>query len=283
MKLREIEASEITSCLAEMCMQANFEMGEDVEHALRQGLEDEVSPLGRDALGVLIENARLSRAERTPLCQDCGVAVVFIEAGQDVHVINGSITEAVTIGVRQGYEQGYLRKSMVRKPVGERVNTNDNTPPVLHFEIVPGGKLKIIFMPKGGGAENMSRVVMHKPGDSLDDIVETVVDTVRNAGGAPCPPLVIGLGLGGTFEKAAIMAKKALARPLDRPNPDPVMNELENEVLEKVNMLGIGPLGMGGRITALRVHASSYACHMASLPLAINLQCHSARHLEVEI
>ncbi len=283
MAIREIEASLITRKIAEICTKANFELGQDALMALKQSCETEVSPLGRQALSILIENASIAREEKIPLCQDCGTAVIFVELGQDVHISGGEFNTAVLEGVRQGYCEGYLRKSMVKNPFGKRENTRDNTPPVVHCEIVPGSELKIMVLPKGGGAENMSRIAMLKPGDGIEEISELVVETVRQAGGAPCPPLVIGVGIGATFEKAAMMAKKVLGRKLDEPNPDTSLVEFEQHVLERVNRLGIGPLGTGGSTTALRVHAASYPCHIASLPVAVNLQCHSCRHAEVVI
>lgn len=279
--MREIDVKEVTPAVARLCQKANFELGEDVLEALKKARERETSPIGKESLDRLLENAQLAKAESLPLCQDCGAAVVFLDIGQDVHLSGGDLYTAVAEGVRQGYKEGYLRKSMVTHPFTNRLNTGDNTPPVIHTEIVPGDKLKIGLMPKGGGAENMSRLVMLKPGAGEQGIIDAVTSAVKEAGGNPCPPLIIGLGIGGTAEKAMLTAKRALLRPAGWPGSDPETAELERKVLEAVNKLGIGPLGMGGAVTALAVHAESRPCHFASLPLAINLQCHSARHAEV--
>ena len=277
--MKEIEASAIAQAVARLCQEANFVLGEDVLATLKQAEQTEESPLGREVLSQLIENARIAQEERLPLCQDCGIAVVFLEIGQEVH-INGDLKAAIEEGVRRGYIQGYLRKSMVNKPFSARINTKDNTPPVVHTEIVPGERLKIIVMPKGAGAENMSRLAMLKPNDGKPGIIDLVVKTVDEAGGNACPPLIIGLGIGGTAEKAMLLAKKALLRKVAEPSPDPEVAALEREILARVNALGIGPMGFGGSITALAVHAEVMPAHIGSLPLAINLQCHSARHKE---
>ena len=278
--MREIESSTITRTIAGLCQQANFELGEDVIAALQKAQEGEESPLGKEVLSQLLENARLAREERIPLCQDCGTAVVFLEVGQDAHIAGGDLYLAVTEGVRQGYTQGFLRKCMVRQPFSARINTRDNTPPVIHTEIVPGDRVKIYFLAKGGGAENMSRLAMLKPAEGRQGVIDFTVKTVDEAGGNPCPPLIIGVGIGGTAEKAMLLAKKSLLRPVGRPNPDPEVAELEQEILERVNALGIGPMGLGGRITALAVHAEVMPAHIAALPVAVNLQCHSDRHRE---
>jgi fumarate hydratase subunit alpha len=278
--MKEIKTSDITKTVARLCQEANFVLGEDVLAALKQAEQTEKSPLGKETLSRLIENARIAKEERLPLCQDCGVAVVFLEIGQDVHISGGDLYAAVEEGVRQGYGQGYLRKSVAAKPFSTRKNTRDNTPPVTHVEIVPGERLKITVMPKGAGAENMSLVAMLKPGEGKQGIIDLVVKTVDEAGGSPCPPLIIGLGIGGTLEKTMLLAKKALLRKVAEPNPDPEVAELEREILTKVNALGIGPLGFGGTTTALAVHAEVMPAHIASLPVAVNLQCHSARHQE---
>ncbi len=278
--MREIEASAITQAVAQLCQEANFELGEDVLATLKRAQETEESPLGREVLGQLLENTRIAKEERIPLCQDCGTAVVFLEIGQEVHIIGGNLYTAVAEGVRQGYTQGYLRKCIVRQPFSARINTKDNTPPVIHTEIVPGSQAKIIVMPKGGGAENMSRLATLKPGDGRQGIIDQVVRTVDEAGGNPCPPLIIGLGIGATAEKTMLLAKKALLRSVAKPNPDPEIAELEQEILGRINALGIGPMGFGGRTTALAVHAEVMPAHIASLPVAINLQCHNARHKE---
>jgi len=279
--MREIDVRDITKAVAVLAVKANYELGDDVVLALKRARDSEVSPQGRGILDKLILNAELAAHERIPLCQDCGAAVVFLNIGQDAHVSGGDLAEAVNAGIRQGYQEGYLRKSMVGAPFSKRRNTGDNTPAVIHTEIVSGDGLEINFMPKGGGAENMSRLVMLNPGEGIAGIIDAVVSTVRLAGGNPCPPLVIGLGIGATTDKVFIMAKQALLRRVGEPNPEPEIAELEKRVLAAVNELGIGPLGFGGRITALAVQAEAAPCHFASLPLAINLQCHSARHARV--
>ncbi len=279
--MREIEASAITQAVAQLCQQANFELREDVIVALEQAQQTEESPLGREVLSQLLENARIAKQEHVPLCQDCGTAVVFLEIGQETHIIGGDLYTAVEEGVRQGYTQGYLRKTMVSQPFSARINTRDNTPPVIHTEIVPGDRVKIIVMPKGGGAENMSKLAMLKPGDGRQGVIDRVITTVDEAGGNPCPPLIVGLGIGATSERAMLLAKKALLREVAKPSPDPEIAELEKEILARINALGIGPLGFGGRTTALAVHAEVMPAHIASLPVAVNLQCHSARHKEV--
>lgn len=278
--MREIEASTITQTVAQLCQEANFVLGEDVLAALKQAQQTEESPLGREVLGQLIKNARIAEKERLPLCQDCGTTVVFLEVGQETHIIGGDLYAAIEEGVRQGYTQGYLRQSIVSQPFSARINTRDNTPPVIHTEIVPGDRVKVIVMPKGGGAENMSKFTMLKPGDGRQGIIDLVVTTVDEAGGNPCPPLIVGLGIGATSEKTMLLAKKALLRPVAKPNPDPEIADLEKGILARINDLGIGPLGLGGRTTALAIHAEVMPTHIASLPVAVNLQCHSARHKE---
>ncbi len=278
--MREIEASTITSTVAELCQQANFVLGDDVLTALKQAQKTEESPAGRQILSQLIENARIAGQEKMPLCQDCGTAVVFLEIGQDAHVVGGDLYAAVEEGVRRGYAEGYLRKSLVSRPFSARTNTRDNTPPVIHTEIVPGDRLKITVLPKGGGAENMSRLAMLKPSDGRDGIIELVVKAVDEAGANPCPPLILGVGIGQTAETAMLLAKKALLREVGKTNPDPEIAGLEKEILSRVNNLGIGPMGSGGRTTALTVHAEVRPTHIASLPVAVNFQCHSARHKE---
>ena len=278
--MREITAGEITEAVARLCQEANFELGDDVVTALASARDAEESPLGREVLEQLLENCRVAAADRVPLCQDCGTAVVFLDVGQDVHVVGGDLAGAVEEGVRRGYSDGYLRRSMVARPFTARVNTGDNTPAMTHTEIVPGDGLRITVMTKGGGAENMSRLAMLKPGDGVEGIIETVVTTIDAAGGRPCPPLIIGLGIGGTAEMAMLLAKKSLLRPVGEASPDAETADLEQQVLARVNDLGIGPMGFGGRTTALAVHAATMATHIASLPVAINVQCHSARHRE---
>ncbi|UCB43323.1 MAG: fumarate hydratase [Dehalococcoidales bacterium] len=278
--MREIEAGEIIEAIARLCHQANYELGEDVMAALEKAEQTEESPLGRAVLRELLENAQIAREGLFPLCQDCGTAVIFLEVGQDSHIVGGELHAVVEEGVRQGYTQGYLRKSMVRQPFSARVNSGDNTPPVLHTDIVPGDQIKVIVMSKGGGAENMSRLAMLKPAQGREGIIETVVTAVDEAGGMPCPPLIIGVGIGGTAEMTMLLAKKSLLRPVGQPSSDPETAELERDILERVNDLGIGPMGLGGRTTALAVHAEVMPAHIASLPLAVNFQCHSTRHRE---
>ncbi len=278
--MKEIKASQITKTVSTLCQEANFELGEDVLAALKQAQKTEPSPLGRETLSQLLENARIAREERRPLCQDCGTAVVFLEIGQEIHITGGDLNAAVEEGVRQGYAEGYLRKAMVKQPFSTRINTRDNTPPVIHTEIVPGDQLKITVLPKGAGAENMSRLAMLLPNDGKPGIIELVVKTVDEAGGNACPPLIIGVGIGGTADKAMLMAKKALLRKVAEPNLDPEIAQLEKEILARVNTLGIGPMGYGGSTTALAVHAEVMPAHIGSLPVAVNLQCHSARHKE---
>jgi fumarate hydratase subunit alpha len=277
--MRQIEASSIAEVVSRLSQEANFELGNDVISALRKAASEETSPLGKEALKVILENAEIARRERMPLCQDCGTAVIFLEIGQDMH-IKGDLMSALNEGVRKGYQEGYLRKSMVSRPFSSRENTNTNTPPVVHVEIVPGDSLKIRLLAKGSGAENKSRLIVLGPNAGREGIINFVQDVVREAGGDPCPPLVIGLGIGGTIEKAAYMAKKALLRPVGEKNDDPEVAGLEAEILKEVNRLGIGPLGLGGLFTALGVQAEVMPTHIASLPVAVNLQCHSIRHKE---
>jgi fumarate hydratase subunit alpha len=281
--LKEIEASDITKAVAQLCQEANLSLGEDVLSALKQALQTEASPLGRETLNQIIENARIARERHLPLCQDCGTAVVFLEIGQDVHISGGDLKQAVEEGVRRGYYQGYLRKGIVSQPFSKRINTRDNTPAVIHTEIVPGDNLKITVLPKGGGAENKSRLGMLLPNEGKAGIIELVLKTVEEAGGDPCPPLIIGLGIGGTAEQAMLLAKKALLRKVGAANPNPEVARLEKEVLMRVNRLGVGPMGFGGSNTALAVHALVMPTHITSLPVAVNLQCHSARHKEVTL
>ncbi|RJX25791.1 MAG: fumarate hydratase [Dethiobacter sp.] len=277
--MREVNVSLLTSAVAEMCTEANYILGDDVIRALEKGLEEEVSPTGKDVFRQLLENARIAREEQVPMCQDTGFAVIFVEAGQDVHFVGGNFGEAINEGVRQGYESGFLRKSIVKDPL-QRENTGDNTPAVIHIDIVPGDKVKLILAPKGGGSENMSAVKMLTPSQGVKGLVDFVVAAVTRAGANPCPPVVVGVGLGGTFEKVAHLAKKALLRSLGQPHPDPFYAGLEKEILERINRTGIGPQGFGGRFTALAVHMEVFPCHIATMPAAVNLNCHASRHVE---
>lgn len=277
--LRQIKASAITEVVAEMCREANIYLGDDLVDALKGALQREESPAGREALQQLIENEKIARTEQIPLCQDTGFAVFFVEWGQDLHLTGGSLEEAINEGVRRGYRDSWLRKSIVADPL-KRINTGDNTPAVIHTALVPGERVKISFAPKGGGSENMSRLAMLRPSDGREGVIDFVLRCVREAGPNPCPPVVVGIGIGGTFDQVAVIAKKALFRPLGRPHPDPYYAALEQELLEKINELGVGPQGFGGRVTALAVHIETYAAHIASLPVAVNLNCHAARHAE---
>ena len=276
--MREVHVEEITKTVRDLFIDANINLGEDVLNALEQALEMEESPIGKEILKELIENARVAREEEMPICQDTGLAVVFLELGQEVHLVGGDLTEAINEGVRQGYKEGYLRKSACHPFT--RKNTGDNTPAIIHTEIVPGDRIKIIAVPKGGGAENMSRVVMLTPAAGLEGVKEFVVQRVKESGANPCPPIVVGVGIGGTLEQAALIAKKALLRPLGSKNPDPEAAAIEEDLLERINKLGIGPQGYGGRVTALAVHVNMVPCHIASLPVAVNIQCHAHRHKE---
>lgn len=279
--MREIDPEVITTSVARLVKEANYFLGEDMVRALKRASEEEESPVGKEIFNQIIKNAKIAAEEEVPICQDTGVVVVFLEVGNEVY-IKGDIYQAVNAGVRRGYREGYLRKSMVKSPIN-RVNTGDNTPAVIHTKIVSGEKLKIIVAPKGGGSENMSIVRMLKPSDGIEGIKEFVLETIREAGANPCPPIIVGIGLGGTLEKAALLAKEALLRPLDDSNPDPEVARLEDELLEEINKLGIGPQGLGGIKTALAVKIETFPCHIASLPVAINLNCHVARHKEVII
>ena len=278
--MREIDAATITDTVARLCQEANFYLPEDVLDALKKARQKEVSPLGQEVIDQLVENASIADKEKMPLCQDCGYTVVMLEVGQDVHIKGGNLEEAVAEGVRQGYGKGYLRKSIARRPFSARVNTKDNTPPVIHTDIVPGDKLKIVVMPKGGGSENMSRLGMLSPSQGRQGIVDLVVNAVSQAGSNPCPPVIVGVGIGGTSEKAMFLAKKALLRKVGQPSDDAEVAELEKELLTRINDLGIGPQGLGGTVTALAVHIEVYPAHIASLPVGVNIQCNSARHKE---
>lgn len=278
--VRQIPAEQIAETVARLCIESNYYLGEDVLAALRRYREIEISPVGREVLDQILENARIARERQMPLCQDCGLTVVFLEVGQDVHVVGGDLNEAIAEGVRQGYREGYLRKSIVERPFSARINTKDNTPPVIHTTIVPGEWLRLIVAPKGGGSENMSQLAMLTPSDGREGVARFVVESVRRAGANPCPPVIVGVGVGGTAEKAMWLAKHSLLREVGQPNPDPELAEFEAELLQRVNRLGIGPQGFGGLTTALAVHVETFPCHIASLPAAVNLQCHSARHKE---
>ena len=278
--MREIKAKDITETVARLSKEANFYLGEDVIAALKKAREQEESPAGRQILDQLLENAGIAAKEQMPLCQDCGLAVVFVEMGQDAHITGGDLVHAINQGVRKGYAEGYLRKSAVKQPFSARVNTKNNTPAIIHTEIVPGDKLKITIAPKGGGSENMSRFTVLKPAQGRQGVVDFVVNAVDEAGSNPCPPTIVGVGIGGTAEKAMIMAKRSLLREVGKPSTDPEVAELEKELLQRINSTGVGPGGVGGRITSLAVHVETFPAHIASLPVAVNIQCHSARHKE---
>ncbi len=281
--MREIEASQITEAVAELCQRVNFELPPEVVAALRRCRQTATSDVARIILDQLLENARLAKAQRIPYCQDTGLVVVFVELGQEVHLVGGDIYAAIDAGVRQGYQEGYLRASAVANPLERDTNTGDNTPAIVHLRMVPGEEIKLHLAAKGGGSENMSALRMLTPAAGTSGIVETIVERIREAGGKPCPPLILGVGIGGTFEKAALLAKEALFRPLGQPNDDPELAKLEQEILAAVNETGVGPMGLGGADTALAVHVLSHPCHIASLPVALNVQCHAARHGAVTI
>ena len=281
MAQREIRAKDITEALARMSQEANFFLPKDVLEAIKKAVGTEESPLGKATLEKILENAAIAAKERVPLCQDCGLAVILVRLGQDVHITGGELYAAIEEGVRKGYADGYLRKSMVQHPFSSRTNTKTNCPAVIHTEIVPGNKLTIILMPKGGGSENMSRLAMLSPSQGRQGVVNFVVKAVDEAGSNPCPPVIVGVGIGGTAEKAMILAKRALLREVGKPSPDPEVAELEKELLQRINSTGVGPGGVGGRITSLAVHVETFPAHIASLPVAVNIQCHSARHREM--
>lgn len=280
--MRTVEADAVIGAVEELCIKANYYLNDDMLEAFKKGLESEESPVGRDVLQKIIENSEIARCENMAICQDTGMAVFFVDIGQDLHITGGSLTEAINEGVRRGYEKGFLRKSVVRDPI-ERVNTGDNTPAVIHYNLVPGEKLKITFAPKGFGSENMSALKMLKPSDGIEGVKKFILDTVSNAGPNPCPPIVVGVGIGGTMEKAALLAKSALLRPVNERNSIEYVKKLEEEMLERVNRLGIGPAGLGGRTTALAVNVEVFPTHIAGLPVAVNINCHATRHAEAEL
>lgn len=279
--MRDIHVQDIIAAVKQAAVTANYVIGPDLLAAFQRGLSEEESPSGREIFRQLIENARIADTECIPLCQDCGLTVIFAEVGQEVHIVGGDFEAALQEGVRQGYQEGYLRKSVCHPLT--RKNTGDNTPAVIHTEIVPGDRLKLWVVPKGGGSENMSRLFMLKPAQGWEGIKEAVVTTVREAGPNACPPYIVGVGIGGNFERSALLAKKSLLRELGSTNPDPDLAAREAELLKAINDLGIGPQGLGGRLTALGVHLLMQPCHIASLPVAVNIQCHSSRHREVEL
>ena len=279
--MREIHVNDISSAVRKLSMDANFYIGDDIVEKIKEFKEKEESPTAREILNIILQNQQLAAKEKMPMCQDTGVAVVFVELGQDVHIVGGDFYDAINEGVRQGYKDGFLRKSMVDDPIIDRINTKDNTPAIIYTDIVPGDKLKITVAPKGGGSENMSEVKMMKAADGIQGVIDFVVDRVRRSGGNPCPPIIVGVGLGGNFEQSALLAKKSLLRDIREPNPNPKWAEIEKIMLEKINKLGIGPQGLGGNTTALAVTILSKPCHIASMPVAVNIQCHAARHKSI--
>ena len=276
--MRTIEVAEITRNIKEMCIEANHFLSQDMDEAMKRAAEEEKAPLGRQILGQLQDNLKIAGEDMIPICQDTGMTVVFLEVGQEVHFEGGNLAEAVNEGVRQGYVEGYLRKSVVKDPL-IRENTKDNTPAVIHYDIVPGDHLKITVAPKGFGSENMSRVFMLKPADGIEGVKQAIMTAVKDAGPNACPPMVVGVGIGGTFEKCALMAKRALTRSLDEHSSVPYVSDLEEEMLEQINKTGIGPGGLGGTTTALAVNIDTYPTHIAGLPVAVNICCHVNRHV----
>jgi fumarate hydratase subunit alpha len=280
--MRQINTEEITDTVEKICIDANYNLGDDLIASLQNALKKEEAPLGREVIAQILKNAEIGKNEQVPVCQDTGFAVVFVEIGQEVIIEGQSLQGAINEGVRRGYKNGYLRKSIVKDPL-DRINTGDNTPAVIHTDIVPGDKLKITFLAKGGGCENMSRTAMLTPAQGRDGVIDFVVNTVKIAGANPCPPIIVGVGLGGTFEYVTLLSKKAILRPVGSHNKDTNTAHLEDELLEEINKLGIGPQGFGGRITALAVHVETFPCHIASLPVAVNIECHSHRPKTVVI
>lgn len=278
--MREINVKVVEDTIRDLCINANYYLGHDIKEALKKCKEEEPYPIAESVLDKIITNAKIACDEKMPMCQDTGMACVFLDIGQDVHFIGGLLEDAINAGVRRGYEEGYLRKSVVKDPI-DRVNTKDNTPAIIYYNIVPGDKVKIILAPKGFGSENMSRIGMLKPADGLEGVKNFIIETVKLAGPNPCPPMVVGVGIGGTFDKAAYLAKKALTRPINIRNKQKFYADLEEELLEKINKLGIGPQGFGGKTTALGLNIETYPTHIAGLPVAVNINCHATRHKEI--
>ena len=280
--MREVSVEKIIDTVKELCIESNYYLGDDIRNGLKDSIEKEEYPLANDVLKKIYLNADIARDNNMPICQDTGMACVFVELGQDVHITGGSLEDAINEGVRRGYEEGFLRKSVVKDPLN-RVNTKDNTPEIIYYDIVKGDKVKITVAPKGFGSENMSRIAMLKPSDGIEGVKKFILETVENAGPNPCPPMVVGVGIGGTFDKAAYLAKKALLRPIDQSSEIEFYKELEEELIEKINKLGIGPQGFGGRTTALGINIEVYPTHIAGLPVAVNINCHATRHKEREV
>ncbi len=280
--MREINVLDITEAISKLCINSNYYLGNDVRKRLEKAKNEESWPIAQDILDKIILNADIAQKENMPMCQDTGMTCVFVEIGQEVHIAGGSLESAINEGIRQGYSKGFLRKSVVKDPL-RRVNTGDNTPAIIYYNIVEGDKLSITVAPKGFGSENMSALKMLKPADGLQGVKDFVLETVKKAGPNPCPPIIVGVGIGGTFDKAAYLAKKAVVRSSDIRNEDEYYKNLEEELLEEINMLGIGPQGFGGRTTALAVNIETYPTHIAGLPVAVNINCHATRHLTVEL
>ena len=280
--MRDVHVSAIADAVKKLCMEANVSLEPDVLRAFDRALGTERSPAGKQVLQILKDNAELARTRRIPYCQDTGMVVCFVELGQDVHVTGGGLEDAINEGVRQGYREGYLRASIVKSPF-DRVNTGDNTPAVIHTEVAPGATLRIMIMAKGGGCENRSKYTMLTPAAGVPAVKDFIIECVKTAGPDACPPLILGVGIGGTFEKSAILSKQALFRELGSPNPDPLLDTLEHELLDRANRLGIGPQGYGGDTTSLGIHVLSYPCHITSLPVAVTIECHAHRHKEVTL
>ena len=279
--MREVNISRIIDGVEEMCIASNYYLGKDIKNKLEKAKKEETFSIAEGILDKILTNIDIAKNEQMPMCQDTGMACVFVEIGQEVHIQGGSLEDAINDGVRRGYEKGYLRKSVVKDPIN-RVNTKDNTPAVITYNIVPGDKLKITVAPKGFGSENMSKLKMLKPADGIDGVKDFILEAVRLAGPNPCPPIVVGIGIGGTFDRVALLAKKALTRDIDKRNENSYYAELEDELLEKINRLGIGPQGFGGKTTALAVNIETYPTHIAGLPVAVNINCHVTRHKSME-
>lgn len=280
--MKEIHVSEIIKAVRKLCIDANYYLSDDIREKLEEAHREENWEIAKDILEKILINAGIAKNENMPMCQDTGMTCVFIELGQEVHIAGGSLEDAINEGVRQGYAEGFLRKSVVKDPLN-RINTGDNTPAIINYSIVPGNKLKITVSPKGFGSENMSKLKMLRPADGIEGVKNFVIQTVKEAGPNPCPPIIVGVGIGGTFEKAASIAKKSLLRPVTERNRDPFYAELEKELLNNINALGIGPQGFGGRTTALCVNIETYPTHIAGLPVAVNISCHATRHAEIEL
>jgi len=275
--MREIQVSEITETVARLCLEANYYLPDDVLDALKKARQQEEAPRAIKVLDMILQNSEIAQEKQIALCQDTGTTVLFLDLGQDIHIVGGNLTEALAEGVRQGYKTGFLRNSMVRQPFSARINTGDNSPPIVHTDIVPGDHLKITILPKGGGCENMSRLAILRPAEGKDAVIDFALRTIEESGGNPCPPLIVGVGIGGTAEHVMYLAKKSLLRKVGEHNPDPEVAALEEELLERVNASGIGPQAWGGRSTALAVNVETHPTHITSLPVGVNLQCHSAR------